>query len=153
MANTTKVELKDGMFGIFDNENDVFVIVGEFFVYEKGNTDFVDSLDENLALPSGRKITKLYKACCFNEVKSGKAKVIWERVEEEPVKPSEDGAITITEDQFFEAVKKANEKFMEIGDEKRKDIPGIELVELLMGTQNTLFGELIGCVLFGKEID
>lgn len=152
MAKMTKGDLRNGMFGIFDDEDDIFVIVNDKFVYREGFKDSLDLLNDELELPSGRKITKLYDASCFEEVKRGMAKLIWERPEEEDepeVEPTKEGAIKITEDQFFEAVKKANEKFMEIG----KGVPGTDAIEPLIGMQNILFGELIGAVLFGAEID
>ena len=58
-----------------------------------------------------------------------------------------DGHIIITADEFLEAVKAANEKFMKIS----RETPGSKLVEAMMGIQNLAFGALVGEVLFGEE--
>ena len=147
----TKRDLCNGMFGIVDDEDDIFVVVGKHLVYRDGLADFVDELREDLVFPSGRKITKLYEGRSFNQVELGSAKLIWNRAEaekeaEKEAKVETDG-ITITEDQFFEAVKKANEKFFEIGGKTE----GEGVVETMVGLQNILFGELLGIILFDKE--
>lgn len=58
-----------------------------------------------------------------------------------------EGHIIINADDFFEAVKTANEEYMKISN----DTPGDELVTLMMGLQNMAFGALIARVLFGEE--
>lgn len=58
-------------------------------------------------------------------------------------------SITINEDQFFEVVKKANEKFMAIGAETKPS----DLTTMLMGLQNMAFGSLIAQVMFGTDKD
>ena len=142
----TKCDLRNGMFGVCNDDNDVFVIVNGNLIYQNGLTDRLDDINDNLEFPDGCKIMKLYEASCFEEVKDGNCNLIWERNETEE-KAVEDGTIKITEEQFFEAVKKANEKFMEIG----RDTPGATVLEPLLGIQNILFGELIGAVLFHEE--
>lgn len=81
---TTK-DLKTGMFGYFDNEtDDWFVIVGDRFVYQKGLGDNVCMLNDDLESPSGRKITALYHAKCFDHAAQRKGKLIWKREEKKP---------------------------------------------------------------------
>lgn len=146
----TKKELKTGMFGIMD-DGEVFVIAGDKLIYECGQYNNLADMSDDLTFGDEAWVVGLFEAHCFTQVKDGRAKVIWERPEpdkkvEEEVKG--DGTVTITEDQFFEAVKKANELFFEIG----KKIPGGDLPEVLMGLQNITFGAVVGAVLFDKEI-
>ena len=144
-------ELATGMFGV-DSNNEVFVVAGNKLIFEEGLYNDIDDLDENLMFTNEAGIDALYEACSFKQVKEGGGKLIWKRPEpgeEAKEAPKGDGAITITEDDFFEAVKKANEKFMEIGE----NVPGKELVDVMMGLQNITFGSLVGAVLFGKEIN
>lgn len=95
----TKKDLKTGMFGYFDNEtNDYFVIVGDRFIYQKGLGDEVSKLNDNLAMPSGRKITALYEASCFDQATTSKQlgrKLIWKRGEKKPIeeKPLYNGKV------------------------------------------------------------
>jgi hypothetical protein len=83
-------------------------------------------------------------------VKEGRSRVIWKRPEPKAEEAkSEEGKVTITEDEFFEAVKKANDIWMEVS----KETPGGELANFVMSMQNMTFGSVIASVLFGKEID
>lgn len=149
----TKMELATGMFGMDNGE--VFVVAGDKLIFEGGKYNNIDDLDENLMFTEDAGIDALYEARCFQQVKDGRAKLIWERpkaVEEatEAPKPVE-GAVTITEDEFFEVVKKANEIFMDIS--KKVPTPGNEMIEVAMSLQNITFGALVSSVLFGKEIN
>ena len=155
-----KKDLKSGMFGKEYPSGDLFVVAGDKLIFENGLYDDIDDLDDNLSITfgipgiEGLCICELYEASCFQQIKDGKAKVIWKREEEpkpeeKPVEPVE-GAITITEEQFFDAVVKANEKFMEIGE--KTPVEHDEMINMMMGLQNTAFGALIGAVLFNKEI-
>lgn len=150
MGNFTKSDLRDGMFGKFENDNDVFVVVGNRLIYQDGCYDDLFDMTDNLEI-DGFKIIVLYEADCFDDVHDGTARVIWERKEETPDESTPesklDGAITITSEQFLEAVKKANEKFMRVA----KDTPGNPLIDVVIGVQNLAFGRLIGDVLFGNE--
>lgn len=56
--------------------------------------------------------------------------------------------VTITKDQFHEAVNKANEKFKNIGKDKMKEDP---MMDLMMGLQNVMFGALISDILFDNK--
>ena len=147
----TKKELATGMFGMDNGE--VFVVAGDKLIFEGGKYNNIDDLDENLMFNEESGIDALYEARCFQQVKDGRAKLIWERpepeVEEAP--KAVEGVITITEDKFFEAVKKANELFMTIS--KESPVPGGEMIEVAMGLQNITFGAMVGSVLFGKEIN
>lgn len=58
--------------------------------------------------------------------------------------------ITITEEQFKDAVTKANDKFKKIGSKKDTDAKN-EMAEFMMGLQNIMFGSLIGDVLFNDK--
>lgn len=81
----TKSDLKSGMFGYFDNEtDDWFVIVGDRFIYQKGLGDYVIKLNDNLEMPSGRKITALYSAICFDHATKFMGNLIWKREEKKP---------------------------------------------------------------------
>lgn len=148
----TKNELATGMFGV-DSGKEVFVVAGNKLIFEDGTYNNIADLDDNLMFNDEAGIDAMYEAFCFKQVKDGRGNLIWKR--EEPAKEveeateSEEGKVTITEDQFFEAVKKANEKFMGIG----KKVPGRPEVDIMMGLQNIAFGELLGLVLFDKEID
>lgn len=149
----TKKELATGMFGMDDGE--VFVVAGDKLIFEGGKYNNIDDLDENLMFNEHSGIDALYEARCFQQVKDGRGKLIWKRPEpveeaEEAPKPV-DGKVTITEDEFFEIVKKANEKFMEIS--KKCPTPGSEMIEVAMGLQNITFGAIISAVLFDKEIN
>ena len=153
-----KNDLKSGMFGKTFPDGDLFVVAGDKLIFETGLFDSIDDMDDNLSFMFGTSgIEELYEASCFHQIKDGRGKLIWKREKEhkpeekpvEPVKPVE-GAITITEEQFFDAVVKANEKFMEIGEQTK--VEHDEMIQMMMGLQNTAFGALIGAVLFNKEI-
>lgn len=155
MAKMTKDMLRDGWFGKC-GDGSLFVIAGGKLVYQDGLYDDFDSFDDDLKfIYTGNSINTLYAADCFDNIVDDTAKVLWQRCEcgkcgecgatEEKPK----GAITITADQFLEAVKTANDKFMEIS----KENPGNELVEAIMGIQNLAFGALIGEVLFNSNGD
>ena len=58
--------------------------------------------------------------------------------------------ITITREQFIDAVEAANEKFGAIGEKTKDRNP---MAELMMQLQNTMFGCLLADVLFGEEED
>ena len=153
MAKFTKENLVSGMFGKLD-DGDVFVVAGDKLIYDGGKYDAVGGMDDDLFFPrSGHYVTELYEAHCFNQVKDGRAKVIWKREDEEPEEEATtpeipEGAITITEEQFFDAISKANDHFMKVA----KDVPGEEAINALMGIQNITFGTLLGAVLFNKEL-
>ena len=70
--------LKTGVFGK-DENGDLFIVVDKYLSYQDGLKDLVDDLNNDLEFKSGGKIVALYKASCFNEVKRGEGKVIWER--------------------------------------------------------------------------
>lgn len=143
----TKAELRTGMFGI-DNEGGIFVVVGDKLMYENGMYDNVADMNDNLEFVNHH-IIELHEATCFKMVKEGRSSVIWERPECDCEEcDCEEDAITITEDEFFEAVKAANELFFAIGNKKKPVRPE---VEMMMGLQNIAFGELVGQFLFGKE--
>lgn len=156
-----KNELKSGMFGRTYPDGDLFVVAGDKLVFEGGLFDNLKEMDDNLDfVPGINGICELYEATCFQQINDGRAKLIWKREEEpkpeekpvepvEPVKPV-DGVITITEEQFFDAVTKANDKFMEIGGQTK--VEHDEMIDIMMALQNTAFGALIGAVLFNKEI-
>ena len=152
MAKMTKDMLRDGYFGKC-GDGSLFVIAGGRLVYQDGMYDDFDDLDNELNFVySGDYIETLYEADCFDDIGDGSANVIWKRCEgckcgETKEKP--EGSITITADQFLEAVKTANDKFMEIS----KETPGSELVEAMMGIQNLAFGALVGEVLFHTDGD
>lgn len=142
----TKMELATGMFGMDD---------GDKLIFEGGKYSNIDDLDENLMFNEDAGIDALYEARCFQQVKDGRGKLIWKRPEPakevEEATESEEGKVTITEDQFFEVVKKANEIFMDIS--KKVPTPGSEMIDVAMGLQNIIFGALVSSVLFGKEIN
>lgn len=58
--------------------------------------------------------------------------------------------ITITKDQFFDAVDKAQQKFDDAGSDKKDKN---EMAALMMGLQNTLFSCILADVLFDKKED
>lgn len=60
----------------------------------------------------------------------------------------DDKTITITETQYKEAVKKACCKFAEIGAEKSEKDPMYEMISML---QNTMFGAILGDILFENK--
>ena len=147
----TKSDLRNGMFGKL-SDGDIFVVVNDKMIYENGQLDIIADMDEDMVFRlSGNKIMELYEADCFNAAREGRGKLIWKRTEPkvEEVKSEEGKAtVTITEDEFFEIVKEANELFMTVG----KEVPGHELADAMMGLQNITFGGVIATVLFGKEI-
>lgn len=147
----TKKELATGMFGV-DNEGGVFVVVGDKLMYENGMYDNVADMNDRLEFVNHH-IVELHEATCFKMVNEGRSRVIWKRPEETEVEEteSEEGKVTITEEEFEEVVKKANQKFMEIS--KQCPTPNDPIIELTMGLSNMAFGALIGAVLFGKEIN
>lgn len=147
----TKKELVTGMFGV-DNEGGVFVVVGDKLMYENGMYDNVADMNDSLEFVNHH-IVELHEATCFNMVSRGSSRVIWKRPEELEVEEaeSEEGKVTITEEEFEEVVKKANQKFMEIS--KQCPTPNDPIIELTMGLSNMAFGALVGAVLFGKEIN
>ena len=61
--------LKTGTFGVLDNGL-AFVIVNDLLVYENGEFDYVDDVNDDLSLLS-RKIIKLSIAKSFNQVRKG----------------------------------------------------------------------------------
>ena len=61
---------------------------------------------------------------------------------------SENKTITITEEQFREAVMKANEEWMSIGQEAEDINP---MTHVLSGMQNMMFGAKIERVLFFED--
>ena len=63
---------------------------------------------------------------------------------------SENKTITITEEQFREAVMKANEEWMSIGQEDKNINP---MVHMASGMQNMMFGAKIHHLLFGERED
>ena len=58
--------------------------------------------------------------------------------------------ITITEEQFKEAVLKANEEWMSIG-QKAKDIN--PMAHMMSGMQNMMFGAKLASILFNESED
>jgi hypothetical protein len=149
----TVKELKTGMFGMM-SDGEVFVVAGDKLIYEGGQYNNIADMSEDMQFADGDCIVALFEARCFGQVNDGRAKVIWERPDEdeveEEVHTTPEGAVTITEDEFFEAVKKANELFFEVG----KEVPGSDgLPKVIMGLQNITFGAVVGAVLFGKEIN
>ena len=56
-------------------------------------------------------------------------------------------SITITKEQFADAVRVANNNFAKLGEKHKKD-DGDEMASLLMGLQNVMFGSMIADVLF-----
>ena len=144
----SKIKLATGMFGV-DNEGEIFVVVGDKLMYENGQYDEVAELNDHLEFPNHH-IVELHEATCFKMVKEGRSRVIWKRPEPEKEAPkTEECKVTITEDEFFEIVKEANELWMNVS----KDVPGGELANVVMGLQNVTFGSVIASVLFGKEIN
>lgn len=142
----TKQELKNGMFGV-DSHGEVFVVAGDKLIYECGQYDNISEMTDNLEFATN-KIVELHEATCFNEVNYGRSLLIWKRNEHEGVE-ADKSKITITEEEFLEVVKEANELFMSIGNK----VPGSELADAVMGLQNITFGALLCAVLFGKEIE
>lgn len=61
-------------------------------------------------------------------------------------------SITITKEQFSEAIDKAQKMFEETG-EKHPEVKQDPMQMFLMKLQNIVFGGLIGSVLFGEEED
>ena len=141
----TKRDLRNGMFGV-ENDGEMFVVVGERLIYEGGKYSDFQDMNDNMEFDEENYVREVHEATCFKEVKEGRSKLIWERPESKVEEvESEECAITITEDQFFEAVIAANKKFFEIGKSVRAEL------EATMGLQNIAFGELLGMFLFGKE--
>lgn len=62
----------------------------------------------------------------------------------------ENKTITITEEQFREAVLKANEEWMSIGQEVKDINP---MVHMMTGMQNMMFGAKIAKALFKESED
>lgn len=58
-------------------------------------------------------------------------------------------SITITKEQFYDALEKANEKFIEVGEKKEHKTDPMAL--FMMKIQNTLYGGLLADELFGKN--
>ena len=144
----TKCDLRNGMFGV-ENDGEMFVVVGDKLIYEGGKYSDFDDMNDVLEFDAENYVSELHKATCFNEVKDGRSELIWKRSEPKVEEAeSEEGVITITEEEFFEAVKAANKLFFEIGN---KTAPVRPEAEIIMGLQNIAFGELVGSVLFGKE--
>ncbi len=83
-------ELTTGMFGKND-EGELFVIVNDLIVYQKGTWDWVSDIAEGITT-----VDALYESDCFTRVKEGKAKVIWER------DTTEDDDDDVDEDAFKE---------------------------------------------------
>lgn len=144
----TKCDLRNGMFGVMD-DGEVFVVAADKLIFECGQYDDIDDMTDTMEFPN-HYIDEVHEATCFNAVREGRSKVIWKRPEPkvEEVK-SEEGAITITEEEFLEIVKEANELWMNVS----KDVPGSELANVVMGLQNITFGSVIASVMFGKEIN
>lgn len=146
----TVKELKTGMFGM-DTNGEAFVIADDKVIFEGGKYNYINDLDENLMFYEDNGIAALYEARCFQQVKDGRGKPIWKRDESrEEEDECEDGVVTITEDEFFEVVKKANEKFLEIS--KQCPTPHDGVLNLALGMQNMTFGALVSAVLFNREI-
>lgn len=144
----TKRDLRNGMFGV-ENDGEMFVVVGDRLIYEGGKYSDFDDMNDALEFDDENYVSELHKADCFKGVKEGRSELIWKRPEPKVEEAeSEEGKITITEEEFFEAVKAANKLFFEIG---KKAAPVRPEAEVLMGLQNIAFGELVGSVLFGKE--
>ena len=141
----TKQELVTGMFGVMD-DGEVFVVAADKLIFERGQYDDIVDMNDAMEFPN-HYVTEVHEATCFKMVKEGRSRVIWKR----PEPKTDDGKITITEDEFFEAVKKANTKFMEIS--KQCPTPHDDIIELTMGMQNMTFGAIISAVLFDKEIN
>lgn len=145
----TKCDLRSGMFGVMD-DGEVFVVAADKLIFECGQYDDIADMNEDMEFPN-HYVEEVHEATCFKMVKEGRSRVIWKRpepkVEEVESAESEEGKITITEDEFFEAITAANKKFFEIGKSVRPEI------EIMMGLQNIAFGELVGKFLFGKEVN
>lgn len=60
-------------------------------------------------------------------------------------------SITITKDQFIEAVKTANENFANLGNKNDQHEEGVAMANLVMGLQNIMFGSMIADVLFSEN--
>ena len=58
-------------------------------------------------------------------------------------------SITITKEQFNEALIEANKQFAESG--KTPNDGKAEMVQFMMGLQNIAFGSLLGNILFSKK--
>lgn len=148
----TKCDLRNGMFGK-DNDGEIFVVVGDKLIYEGGKYSDFDDMNDNMEYDPKNHVCEVHEATCFKQVKDGYSKLIWKRpepkVEESKSEECEEGKITVTEDEFLEAVKKGNEVWMEVA----KKTPGDDIVNLVMGMQNMTFGSVIASILFGKEID
>jgi hypothetical protein len=138
------------MFGVMD-DGEVFVVVADKLIFECGQYDDIAEMTDTMEFPN-HYIDEVHEATCFKMVNEGRSKVIWKRPEPKVEEvESEEGKVTITEEEFEEVVKKANQKFMEIS--KQCPTPNDPIIELAMGLSNMAFGALIGAVLFGKEIN
>lgn len=62
----------------------------------------------------------------------------------------ENKTITITEEQFREAVMKANEEWISVGQESKDINP---MTHVISGMQNMMFGAKIASVLFNESED
>ena len=143
----TKCDLRNGMFGVMD-DGEVFVVAADKLIFECGQYDDIAEMTDTMEFPN-HYIDEVHEATCFKMVNEGRSKVIWKRPEPKVEEvESEEGKITITEEEFFEAVKAANELFFAIGNKTKPVRPE---AEILMGLQNIAFGELVGAFLFGKE--
>lgn len=98
----TAKDLKTGMFGYFDNEtDDWFVIAGDRFIYQKGCGDDVSKLNDNLEMPSGRKITALYEGKGFYHAKRPSNTPIWKREKEKPLYNGKVVCVDATLNEFY----------------------------------------------------
>lgn len=70
-------KLTTGMFGK-EVDGDLFVVVGDAIIYQNGMREVTSDM-ENPEYYGNHKIVALYEALCFDQIKDGKAKVIWER--------------------------------------------------------------------------
>lgn len=147
----TKSDLKNGMFGKL-SDGDIFVVVDNMMIYQSGMVDIIDEMNDDMVFKlSGNKVIELYEATSFNAVEEGRCKTIWKRPEKAESEAKEAKTVTITEEDFFNAITKANDKFMEIS--KEAPVENDELLMTMMGVQNMTFGAVIAAVLFGHDID
>ena len=148
-----KSDLRSGMFGKTSN-GDVFVVAGDKLIYQDGTMDELAYVDGDLYFPNGVHIASLYEADCYGDFENGSVKEIWHRPEpkSEPVDPMKEmgkTTITITLEQYAEALERASKKFAEVAAEDKVD----PVTFMIMSTQNITFGTLIADELFGKYIN